>query len=108
MPLALTDSELMELMNLSAPFTAELRDPFLRAVATELSRYKADELGPSLISVNSSRCRPRASLPSRRIATARPRGDAKSRRQSLPQAPSEMYPWCIQRVFRVHAFLLSH
>jgi hypothetical protein len=50
MPLALTDSELMELMNLSAPFTAELRDPFLRAVATELSRYKADELGPSLIS----------------------------------------------------------
>jgi hypothetical protein len=45
--LSLSDEELDIVINLSRPLEPELRDPFLRAVATELRRYKA--IGPGII-----------------------------------------------------------
>jgi hypothetical protein len=45
--LSLSDQELDVLMNLAKPLDPQLRDPFLRSVATELARYP--EVGPGLI-----------------------------------------------------------
>jgi hypothetical protein len=54
--LSLTDEELDVLMNLSRPLEPQLRDPFLRSVATELERHL--DLGT------------RPDLPRRQAATA--------------------------------------
>jgi hypothetical protein len=48
-PLALDDPSLDELMNLAAPLDVELRDPFLRAVAAELTKHPAEALGAGLV-----------------------------------------------------------
>lgn len=47
---SLSDSELDELMSLSAPLDPLVRDPFLRAVAAELERYPEEAIGPGLVS----------------------------------------------------------
>lgn len=48
--LSLSDDELAVLFNLAAPIDPLMRDPFLRAVAVELDRYKPEAIGPGLVS----------------------------------------------------------
>ena len=50
MPLSLSDSELDVIINLARPLEPEMRDAFLRAIATELARYQHEALGPGLVS----------------------------------------------------------
>jgi hypothetical protein len=45
--LSLSDQELDIVMNLARPLDRDLRDPFLRSVASELERYQ--EIGPGLV-----------------------------------------------------------
>ena len=46
---SLSNSELDVIMNLAQPLDQAMRDPFLRAVASELARYQPAEIGPGLI-----------------------------------------------------------
>jgi hypothetical protein len=53
---SLSDSELDVLMNLTAPLDPLMRDPFLRAVAIELARYKPEAIGPGLDTASVASC----------------------------------------------------
>jgi hypothetical protein len=48
-PLSLSDSEPDVILSLMQPIDPELRDPFLRAVAIELARYRTDATGGALV-----------------------------------------------------------
>jgi hypothetical protein len=48
-PFSLSDDELDDVMNLAAPLDPAMRDPFLRAVAIELARYRPEAIGPGMI-----------------------------------------------------------
>ena len=49
-PLSLSDDALGTLIQLARPLELEMRDPFLRAVASQLAGYKPDAIGPGLVS----------------------------------------------------------
>jgi hypothetical protein len=46
---SLSDSGLDVIMNLAQPLDPAMRDPFLRAVATELRRYRPEDIGPGTV-----------------------------------------------------------
>jgi hypothetical protein len=46
---SLSDSELDVIMNLAQPLDPAMRDPFLRAVAAELRRYRPEDIGPGAV-----------------------------------------------------------
>jgi hypothetical protein len=48
-PISLDDDALNLLLQLAQPLKLEMRDPFLRAVAFELSRYQPEAIGAGLI-----------------------------------------------------------
>jgi hypothetical protein len=48
-PLSLNDSELSALMDAAAPLAPDVRDLFVKQVASELASRRADEVGPGLI-----------------------------------------------------------
>jgi hypothetical protein len=47
--LSLSDAELEIILSLASPLDPTLRDPFLRAIASQLTTHKPEEIGPGLV-----------------------------------------------------------
>ena len=47
--LSLSDAELQIILSLAEPLDPTVRDPFLRAIASQLATHKPEEIGPGLV-----------------------------------------------------------